>query len=197
MIAYIMSLALVYSRTNDGIHAPLVTVEVNLSNGLPYLSIVGLPETAVRESKDRVRAAITNSRFEFPNRNITINLAPADIPKDGGRFDLPIALGILAASGQIPEQALADYEFIGELSLGGLLRKVNGVLPTAIRAHQAKRALFVPEENADEACLISELPVYTADHLLKITEHLKGITPLVPYQLKNGVQQRKYAVDLN
>ena len=192
-----MSLALVYSRTNDGIHAPQVIVEVDLSAGLPALSIVGLPETAVKESKDRVRAAILNSRFEFPNRRITINLAPADIPKDGGRFDLPIALGILAASGQIPEQALSDYEFIGELSLGGELRKVKGVLPTAFATDKEQRFLFVPEENADEASLISSLPVYTANHLLKITEHLKDTQRLSPYEREEIDNTKKYSVDLN
>ncbi len=192
-----MSLALVYSRTNDGIHAPQVIVEVDLSAGLPGLSIVGLPETAVKESKDRVRAAILNSRFEFPNNRITINLAPADIPKDGGRFDLPIALGILAASGQIPEQALSDYEFIGELSLGGQLRKVKGVLPTAFAADKKQRSLFVPEENADEASLISSLSVYTANHLLKITEHLKDTQRLSPYERIDIDNTKKYTIDLN
>jgi magnesium chelatase family protein len=192
-----MSLALVYSRTNDGINAPEVIVEVDLSAGLPALSIVGLPETAVKESKDRVRAAIINSRFEFPNKRITINLAPADIPKDGGRFDLPIALGILAASGQIPEQALADYEFIGELSLGGQLRKVNGVLPTAFAADKKQRSLFVPEDNADEASLISTLSVYTANHLLKITEHLNDTQRLSPHSRDILDTSTQYDVDLN
>ena len=192
-----MSLALVYSRTNDGIHAPEVIVEVDLSAGLPGLSIVGLPETAVKESKDRVRAAIINSRFEFPNNRITINLAPADIPKDGGRFDLPIALGILAASGQIPEQSLAGYEFIGELSLGGQLRKVKGVLPTAFAADKKQRALFVPEENANEASLISSLSVYTANHLLKITEHLNDTQRLSPYEREDVDNSKQFSVDLN
>ena len=118
-----MSLAVIYSRAQDGISAPLVTVEVHLANGLPGLSIVGLPETTVKESKDRVRAALLNARFEFPMRRITVNLAPADLPKEGGRFDLPIALGILAASGQIPADRLHQYEFIGELALTGELRR--------------------------------------------------------------------------
>ncbi|MGB5539440.1 MAG: magnesium chelatase domain-containing protein, partial [Gammaproteobacteria bacterium] len=117
-----MSLAVVYSRARLGMDAPLVTVEVHLSNGLPSLSIVGLPETAVKESKDRVRGALLNACFEFPARRITINLAPADLPKEGGRFDLPIALGILAASGQIPRDELDRYEFAGELALSGELR---------------------------------------------------------------------------
>src|SRR3990172_4210072 len=122
-----MSLAVVYSRAQNGIDAPLVTVEVHLSNALPSLSIVGLPEAAVKESKDRVRSALLNNRFEFPTRRITVNLAPADLPKEGGRFDLAIALGILAASGQIPSQRLQDYEVIGELALTGELRSVRGV----------------------------------------------------------------------
>ena len=192
-----MSLALVYSRTSNGIDAPEVIVEVDLSAGLPGLSIVGLPEAAVKESKDRVRAAIINSRFEFPNNRITINLAPADLPKDGGRFDLPIALGILAASGQIPEQSLSDYEFIGELSLGGRLRKVKGVLPTAFAANKQQRGLFVPEENADEASLIASLPVYAARHLLKITEHLNAIQKIAPHQREERLTEQHYTVDLN
>ena len=120
-----MSLAIVYSRAKLGVSAPLVTVEVHLSNGLPSLSIVGLPETAVNESKDRVRSAILNSHLVFPARRITVNLAPADLPKEGGRYDLAIALGILAASGQIPKESLAEYEFLGELALSGELRPIN------------------------------------------------------------------------
>jgi len=142
-----MSLAVIYSRGRSGIEAPLVTVEVHVANGLPSLSIVGLPETAVKESKDRVRGAILNSRFEFPAQRITINLAPADLPKEGGRFDLAIALGILAASGQIPAARLEQYECVGELSLGGELRPINGVLPIAIQARNNHRKLILPKEN--------------------------------------------------
>jgi len=136
-----MSLAIVYTRAQVGIDAPLVSVEVHLSGGLPGLFIVGLPEAAVKESKDRVRGAILNSQFEFPSRRITINLAPADLPKEGGRFDLPIALGILAASGQINHDRLGQYEFLGELALGGELRRIRGVLPAtlACRALDAQR----------------------------------------------------------
>ena len=123
-----MSLATIYSRAQTGMHAPLVTVEVDLSNGLPGLSIVGLPEAAVKESKDRVRAALLNSGFDFPTRRITVNLAPADLPKEGGRFDLPIALGILAASKQLPQDSLASNEFIGELSQD----YINGILVVII-----------------------------------------------------------------
>ena len=128
-----MSLALVHSRAQGGVDAPAVRVEVHLSGGLPGMSIVGLPEAAVRESKDRVRAALLCSQFEFPQRRVTVNLAPADLPKDGGRFDLPIALGILAASGQLPRVSLDEHEFFGELALTGELRGVDGVLPPCSR----------------------------------------------------------------
>ncbi|RLA11688.1 MAG: hypothetical protein DRQ60_09625, partial [Gammaproteobacteria bacterium] len=132
-----MSLATAISRAREGIDAPAVTVETHLSNGLPSLSIVGMPETAVRESKDRVRSAIINSRLEFPLGRITVNLAPADLPKTGGRFDLAIALTLLAASGQIPDQDLRNYEFIGELGLNGELRPVKGVLPAALACRES------------------------------------------------------------
>jgi magnesium chelatase family protein len=127
-----VALAIVYSRGRAGIDAPLVTVEVHVANGLPAMNIVGLPEAAVKESKDRVRGALLNSRFDFPAQRITVNLAPAELPKEGGRFDLAIALGILAASGQISIDRLDQYECVGELSLGGELRPVSGVLPVAI-----------------------------------------------------------------
>ena len=192
-----MNLAIVYSRTNDGIDAPLVTVEVHLGNGLPGFSIVGLPEMAVKESKDRVRAAIINSRFEFPAKRITVNFAPADIPKDGGRFDLPIALGILAASGQISEKALSHYEFIGELALGGELRAVKGVLPTAYAARQAGRDIFVPADNANEAALIEGLGVYAASHLLQICAHLGETEKLLPHCLDAQTKKAEYSIDLS
>ncbi|WP_428357243.1 YifB family Mg chelatase-like AAA ATPase [Methyloprofundus sp.] len=169
-----MSLAIAYSRGRSGINAPLVTVEVHISNGLPALNLVGLPETAVKESKDRVRGAIINSHFQFPMQRITINLAPADVPKEGGRFDLPIALGILAASGQISTMELAKYESIGELSLGGELRSVNGVLPVALQARDAERALFLPLENVSEAALVQNAELFPAQHLLEICAHLNG-----------------------
>lgn len=167
-----MSLAILYSRARSGIHAPLVTVEVHLSNGLPSLSMVGLPEMAVKESKDRVRGALLNSRFEFPPKRITINLAPADLPKEGGRFDLAIALGILAASGQIPLQALSGYEFLGELALSGELRPVKGVLPVALAARQAGRSLLLPTTSAAEAALVEGIEVFAANHLLEVCDHL-------------------------
>ena len=175
-----MSLAIVYSRARCGMDAPLVTVEVHLSNGLPSLSIVGLPETAVRESKDRVRGAILNSQFDFPARRITINLAPADLPKDGGRFDLPIALGILAASRQIPADGLPDYEFAAELALSGELRGVQGILPMTLKTATAGRTVVVPQANADEATLVGSASVLACRHLLDITGHLTGTLRLEP-----------------
>ncbi len=178
-----MSLATIYSRARSGINAPLVTVEVHLSNGLPSLSMVGLPELAVKESKDRVRGALLNSRFEFPLKRITINLAPADLPKEGGRFDLAIALGILAASGQIPLQALLGYEFLGELALSGELRSVKGVLPVALAARDAGRSLILPNLSAAEAALVEGARVLSANHLLEVCDHLiegNRLQPVIP-----------------
>lgn len=169
-----MSLAIVYSRAQLGVQAPLITVETHLSNGLPCLNIVGLPETAVKESKDRVRSAILNSHFEFPQRRITINLAPADLPKEGGRYDLPIALGILAASGQIPLESLERHECLGELALTGELRSVNGCLPAAMACRKEKRGLLLPAGNANEASYVKTLPVLPAKHLLEVCAHLNG-----------------------
>ncbi|OZB13139.1 MAG: ATP-dependent protease, partial [Marinobacter sp. 34-60-7] len=173
-------LSIVHSRASVGVSAPAVTVEVHLSGGLPALSIVGLPETGVRESKDRVRSALLNAGFEFPARRITINLAPADLPKEGGRFDLPIALGILAASGQIPPESLENLECMGELSLDGALRPLRGVLPAVLAARADGRSLLLPQANAEEAALASQGDVLTASHLLTVCEHLAGRATLVP-----------------
>ncbi len=174
-----MSLATIYTRAQSGIDAPAVTAEAHLSGGLPAMSIVGLADTEVKESKDRVRAALINSQFEFPVRRITINLAPADLPKGGGRFDLPIALGILAASGQIPADKLSRYEFLGELALSGELRPVQGVLPSAIHVRATGRTLVVPRANANEAALVSDIDILAVEHLLEICAHLcrKKIIP--------------------
>jgi magnesium chelatase family protein len=169
-----MSLAVVYSRALAGVEAPLVTVEAHLANGLPSFTIVGLPEAEVKEAKDRVRAALQNARFEFPARRITVNLAPADLPKESGRFDLPIALGILAASDQLPARALAECEFAGELALTGELRPVRGALAMALAAARAQRAFVVPEANAREAALVEEAVVYPAPSLLDVCAHLTG-----------------------
>jgi magnesium chelatase family protein len=169
-----MSLAIVHSRAKLGIHAPQVTVEVHISNGLPGLSIVGLPETAVKESKDRVRSAIINSHLEFPAQRITVNLAPADLPKEGGRYDLPIALGILAASGQIPLEALEQSEFLGELALSGELRPISAALPAALAAGDAQRNLIISGTNANEAAFSSITRVFGAENLLQVCAHLHG-----------------------
>lgn len=163
-----MNLALVHSRARTGVRAPAVRVEVHLAGGLPRMSIVGLPEAAVRESKDRVRAAILCAQYEFPARAITVNLAPADLPKDGGRFDLAIALGILAASGQVPLEALGEYEFLGELGLTGELRAVDGVLPAALAAAREDRKLVVPAGNGAEAALAGRVDAFTARTLLEV-----------------------------
>ncbi len=175
-----MSLAIVHSRALLGIEAPAVTVEVHLSNGLPGLSIVGMAETAVKESKDRVRSALLNSRFDYPLRRITVNLAPADLPKEGGRYDLAIALGILCASGQLPQAQLDQYEVIGELALSGELRAVPGALPVAIQAAVAGRALLLPAACAEEAALVTSARVIGAPHLLQVCAHLLGHTLIEP-----------------
>ncbi|WP_101926849.1 MULTISPECIES: YifB family Mg chelatase-like AAA ATPase [Luteimonas] len=169
-----MGLALVHGRARAGVRAPAVQVEVHLAGGLPSMSIVGLPEAAVREAKDRVRAAIQCAQFEFPARRITVNLAPADLPKGGGRFDLPIALGILAASGQIPQDALHEWEFVGELGLTGELRPVDGVLPAALAVAGSGRKLVVPAANGDEAALAADVEVRTARTLLEVCGLLTG-----------------------
>ncbi len=184
-----MSLAIVHSRAQLGVEAPAVTVEAHLANGLPSLALVGLPETAVKESKDRVRSAILTSGFDFPARRITLNLAPADLPKDGGRFDLAIALGILAASAQIPGDRLDTLECLGELALSGALRPVQGVLPAALAARQAGRALLVPRANAEEASLASGLVVYVADHLLEVAAHFNGVTTIEPFKAQGLLRQ--------
>ena len=163
-----MGLALVHSRARVGVHAPAVRVEVHLAGGLPAMHIVGLPEAAVREAKDRVRAAIQCAQFEFPARRITVNLAPADLPKDGGRYDLAIALGILAASGQLSTDALDGWEFLGELALTGEIRAVDGVLGAAIATGNAGRKLLVPPANGHEAALASNVETRTARTLLEV-----------------------------
>ncbi len=177
-----MPLAIVRSRGLDGLAAPAVAVEVHLSGGLPSVTLVGLPDTEVKEARDRVRAAIINSGFEFPARRITINLAPADLPKESGRFDLPIALGILAASGQVPAERLDAHEFAGELSLSGELRPVRGALAMLLAAGsepaQGTRSFVLPAESAAEAALVRPDAVLAATTLLAVCAHLRGETPL-------------------
>ena len=175
-----MSLAVVYSRALSGMAAPLVEVEAHLANGLPAFNIVGLPDTEVKESRDRVRAAIIQSGFDFPAKKITVNLAPADLPKESGRFDLPIAVGILAASGQIaisPEE-LAQYELAGELALSGLLRPVRGALSMVWQSTQARRRFILPQESAEQAALIERAEVLAAESLVAVAAHLNGIAAL-------------------
>ncbi|MEX0739190.1 MAG: YifB family Mg chelatase-like AAA ATPase [Pseudohongiella sp.] len=166
-----MSLAVVYTRANQGVESPLVTVETHLSNGLPSLSMVGLPETAVRESRERVRSAILNAGLEFPARRITINMAPAGVPKSGGRYDLAIALSILSASGQLPSEKLATTEILGELALAGDVRGVQGVLPAVIAARDAGRSLLVPAANTAEATLVAGANTFAASTLQEACQH--------------------------
>ncbi|MDQ5847405.1 MAG: YifB family Mg chelatase-like AAA ATPase [Pseudomonadota bacterium] len=176
-----MSVATVASRALAGIDAPEVTVEVHLGPGLPAFHIVGLPDTEVREARDRVRAALNHAHFEFPARRITVNLAPAELPKDSSRFDLPIALGILAASGQLPTEALAGQEFAGELSLTGELRPVRGALAMALSARAAGRAFVLPEGDAPQAALAEGARILPARSLLEVVAHLAGEAPLTEY----------------
>lgn len=176
-----MSLAVLTSRALVGLAAPEVSVEVHLANGLPAFALVGLPDIEVREARDRVRAALQTSQFEFPQRRITVNLAPADLPKEGGCFDLAIALGILAASGQIPADALAQYEFSGELSLSGELRPVRGSLALARQAAESGRTLVLPSANAAEAALVNGVTILPAPNLLAVVALLCRHTPLEPY----------------
>ena len=180
-----MSLAVLYSRALNGMHAPEVVVEVHLANGLPSFTIVGLPEAEVKESKDRVRAALQTAQFEFPARRITVNLAPADLPKESGRYDLPIALGILAASGQIPAHTLDQYEVAGELALTGELRPIRGALAmTAGMAEKNKssRAFILPQLSATEASLVKNVMILPANSLLEVCAHINGHQLIAPYQ---------------
>ena len=186
-----MALARVYCRAQLGMDSPLVSVEVHISNGLPSLSIVGLPETAVKESKDRVRSAIINSGFEFPVKRITINLAPADLSKEGGRFDLPIAIAILIASKQIEVKQIDQYELCAELSLSGKLRPIQGILPFAIHCIKAKRKLICAGQNLAELAILKPLKAYCANDLQQVTLYLtktqllKQITIIKPEHTPN------------
>jgi len=173
-----MAMATVLSRAQHGMEAPQVLVEVDISNGLPAFAIVGLPEAVVKESKDRVRAAIANCNFEMPAGRITVNLSPADLPKEGGRFDLPIALGILLASAQLPGAILDGCEFYGELSLSGELRPVKGALLVALAASRVAHRVVVPAANAAEARLVTGCPVAAATHLLEVAAHAAQSKPI-------------------
>ena len=175
-----MSLSVVYTRANQGVEAPLVTVETHLSNGLPSLSMVGLPETAVKESRERVRSAILNAGLEFPAMRITINLAPADVPKAGGRYDLAIALSILAASGQICPQRLQFTEILGELALSGQVRGIQGVVPAVIAARNQLRSALIPQVNADEAAVVRDAQCHVVTDLRTACQHFVKGQPGLP-----------------
>jgi len=177
----IVMLARIFSRARVGLESPLVTVEVHIANGLPAFGIVGLPETSVKESKDRVRSAIINCGYEFPAKRITINLAPADLPKEGGRFDLPIAVGILAASGQLPTTDLDQYEFAGELALSGELREIIGEIPLALASSESNRTLIIPRANAEQASWVKRAKIIAIEHLTQLFAHFsrQNSLPLV------------------
>lgn len=181
-----MSLALVHSRAPVGIKSPSVAVEVHITSGLPVFNLVGLPETAVRESKERVRSALVNSHFEFPHARITVNLAPADLPKEGGRFDLAVALGILAASRQLTDAPLAEYEFLGELALNGDLRSTGASFPAALACLASNRTMILPPDDAIEAAVLKELNVLRAPSLLAVCAHLRGEASL-PTQVRGPI----------
>ena len=191
-----MSFAQVYTRSVVGLNAPSVIVEVHLSQGLPAVTMVGLAETAVRESKDRVRSAIINSGFQFPNRRLTINLAPADLPKDGARLDLPIAIGILAASGQIDDGLLERHELIGELALNGDLRPIAGALAVSRAVKIEQRALIVPKDNASEAVKVAGAAVLAAATLKAVCQHLQNEQTIAYSEHKKTYQINRHPLDL-
>lgn len=173
-----MAVAAVRTRGLSGVEAPQVTVEVHVAGGLPGINIVGLADTEVREARDRVRAALQNAHFEIPARRVTVSLAPADLPKESGRYDLPIALGILAATGQLPADALAPYEFAGELALTGELRGIRGALAMVLSARHDGRAFVLPVASAGEAGLVPDASVLPAASLAAVCAHLTGATSL-------------------
>ena len=189
-----MPVAVLHSRSLSGFDAPAVAVEVHLSGGLPAFNLVGLPETEVKESRDRVRAALHNAQFEFPARKITVNLAPADQPKESGRFDLPIALGILVATGQLPSNKLDSHEFAGELALTGDLRPIRGALAMTLKAHHDGRAFVLPEASAHEAALVRGAVVHPAKNLLAVCAHLAGreALPRCPVVESMASEQREH-----
>jgi magnesium chelatase family protein len=188
-----LAVTVLISRALEGLAAPEVHVEAHLANGLPSFTLVGLPETEVKEARDRVRAAIQNTGFEFPARRITVNLAPADLPKESGRFDLPIALAILAASGQLPGDRVLQYEYAGELALTGELRPIRGALAMTLASKNSKRALVLPELSAREAALVEDAEVLAAESLAQVCAHLTGQASLPRPQPLNETGQRNYA----
>ena len=191
-----MPLAVLHSRALSGFDALPVAVEVHLSGGLPAFNLVGLPETEVKESRDRVRAALQNAQFEFPARKITVNLAPADLPKESGRFDLPIALGILVATGQLPAAPTSRYEFAGELALSGDLRPIRGALAMTLKAHRDGRAFVLPAGSAEEAALVRDAVVHPARSLLAVCAHLTGREELPRFLARDELEVESSAPDL-
>ena len=191
-----VTLAAIMSRTQLGLEAALVRVEVHVGGGLPAFSIVGLPETVVKESKDRVRAALANCGFDIPAGHITVNLAPADLPKEGGRFDLPIAIGILVASGQLPPGPFEGTELYGELSLGGDLHAIRGVLPTALQGTRAGHTIILPAGNLDEAALARNDRILGAAHLLDVCRYARGIRPLPAVGRPSRTETQQHCPDL-
>lgn len=193
-----MGLAILFSRAQIGVQAPLVTVETHITGGLPRFHIVGLPEAAVKESRERVRSAIINSQFEFPARRITVNLAPADMPKEGGRYDLAIALSILIASQQLKKHDYDQYEFAGELALSGAVRATVGLVPFAIQSQKAGRTLILPVDNALNVGCVRHLKAYAAKHLLEVCAHFSKEGMLLPEVVASALVEEKQAdFDLN
>lgn len=192
-----MPLAQIHTRALSGLDAAAISVEVHISGGLPALSIVGLPEAAVREAKDRVRSALMNAGFDFPARRITINLAPANLPKEGSGFDLAIALGILVASGQLVSDKLIDYEIFGELALSGAIRPIRGALPAALAVSQSGHKTLVPADNADEAALAEAGDIYAAEHLLQVVAHLNGSALLSPHTRQAPIANVQTQLDIS
>jgi len=191
-----MDFAISHTRAIVGIAAPAITVETHLTRGIPAFIIVGLPETCIRESKDRIRSALLATTYEFPSKRIITNLAPADLPKSGSRFDLPIAISILAASHQIPHQSLSRYELVGELGLNGELRKTDAILPIAIAAKASGRALILPIENAEEAALIKELDIYPAKHIQEVCRHLRSENTLISFKPNLSIKIKRDEPDM-
>ncbi len=193
-----MSLAIIYTRASIGIQAPQINVEVHISNGLPGFVLVGLPEATVKESKDRVRSAIINSGFTFPAKKITVNLSPADLPKEGSRFDLPIAIAILAATEQIPNDHLAEYEFLGELALSGEIKAVKGAIPAALSSKKNNRTLIISAENQSEISLIHQNHTLITHNLLELCQYLYNeITlPSVEYREYKDADEDNQLVNL-
>jgi magnesium chelatase family protein len=185
----VSQLAKVFTRSSTGLDAPVVTIEVHISGGLPGFSIVGLPEGALKESKDRVRSALINSHFKMPKGRITVSLAPANLPKRGGRYDLPIALGVLLASGQVkPSVDIEQYEFYGELGLDGLLHSSEGLLPAIIEAHKSKHSVVIPADDCAQCALVEGVNLLPAQHLLQVCEFLSGVSEPEPCPLKENTQ---------